>query len=108
MTCDMWQVTHGGGEYSLKISALQLLRFGMDSFLKILNKSMIDWINCLISHKGVYKTAPATPGLFITPIEDWFESNISSSISEMPASWFDLQYKTHIFTANKYTYIFMM
>ena len=81
MICDMWQVSHGGGEYSLKMSGLQLLRFGIDSVLKILGESMIDLTNYLISHKGVYKTAPASPGLFKTQIEDWFESNMSSSIS---------------------------
>ena len=42
-TLDTWHVTYDtwhmvGGEHSLKISAPQLLRFGIDSVLKILNK----------------------------------------------------------------------
>ena len=53
-----------GGEHSLQISAPQLLRFGIDSVLKILNKdhSIIQSMN----HKGFYRTAPAKPGLLIT------------------------------------------
>ena len=49
-----------GGEHSLKISAPQLLRFGLASVSKILNERMV---NHLINHEGVYRTAPATPGL---------------------------------------------
>ena len=60
MTVDMWDMV--GGEHSLKISAPQLLRFGIDSVLKILNKKMTQWINY---DKGVYRIAPATPGLLI-------------------------------------------
>ena len=44
-TCDMWHVGEGEGEYSLKISALQLLRFVMDSVLKILNQKISDSMN---------------------------------------------------------------
>ena len=36
VTRDMWHMV--GGEYSLKISAPQLLRLGTDSVLKILNE----------------------------------------------------------------------
>ena len=36
MTCDMWHIV--GGEHSLQMSAPQLLRFGIDSVLKILNE----------------------------------------------------------------------
>ena len=45
VTPDRWQAAHDmwhmvGGEYYLKFSAPQLLRFGKDSVLKILNKRM--------------------------------------------------------------------
>ena len=43
MTPDMWHMV--GGERSLKISAPQLLWFGIDSVLKILNKRITDSIN---------------------------------------------------------------
>ena len=36
----MWYMV--GGEHSLKISAPQLLRFGIDSVLKILNTNLIN------------------------------------------------------------------
>ena len=51
----------GGGEYSLKISAPQLLRFGIDSVLKILKKRITQWMNESINEwrKG-YRTSPAT------------------------------------------------
>ena len=50
MTCDTWHVTHDmwhmvGGEHSHKMSAPELLQFGIDSVLKILNKSMNDLSN---------------------------------------------------------------
>ena len=48
-----------GGEHSLKSSVPQLLRLGIDSVLKVLNKRMTQ----LMNHKGVYRTAPATPAL---------------------------------------------
>ena len=48
-----------GGEHSLKMLALTLLRFGIDSVLKILNKRITQSVN----DKGVYRPAPATPGL---------------------------------------------
>ena len=56
----MWRVTHDmrhmmGGEHSLKILAPQLLRFGIDSVMKVLNER--------IKYKGVYRTAPTTPAL---------------------------------------------
>ena len=56
-----------GGEHSLKISAPQLLRFGIDSVLKILNERMTfnESINEIINHKAVYRTAPATLGLLL-------------------------------------------
>ena len=48
-----------GGEHSLKISAPQLLWFGIDSVLKIMNERITQSVN----DEGVYRTAPATPGL---------------------------------------------
>ena len=45
VACDMWHMV--GGEHSLKMSAPQLLRFGIDSVLK-----MTQWMN----HEGVYGT----------------------------------------------------
>ena len=50
-----------GGEHSLKISTPQLSKFGIVSVLEILNKRIT-----LINHKGLYRTAPATPGLLIS------------------------------------------
>ena len=61
-----------GGEHFLKISVLKLFRFGIDSVLKILNERMTEQMN----YKGVYRTAPATPGLLnIIGCELWTESN---------------------------------
>ena len=39
----MWHMV--GSEYSLKISGPQLLRFGIDSVLKIPNERITQWIN---------------------------------------------------------------
>ena len=55
-----------GGEHSLKILAPQLLQFGINSVLKILNERMTYSMNEGINYKGVYRTAPATLGLLIT------------------------------------------
>ena len=41
------------------MSAPQLLHFGVNSVLKILNKRMTN----LMSDRGDYRSAPATPGL---------------------------------------------
>ena len=43
----MWYMV--GGEHSLNISALQLLPFGIDSVLKILNERMTELIKKLIN-----------------------------------------------------------
>ena len=51
-----------GGEHYLKISAPQLLRFGIDSVLKILNERITQSMNELMSDEGVCRTAPAPPG----------------------------------------------
>ena len=54
MTPETWLVTQAkshmvGGEHSLKISAPQLLRFGIDRVLKIMNERinqlMKEWMN---------------------------------------------------------------
>ena len=52
-----------GGEHSLKISAPQLLWFGIDSALKIFPQTMSELMNESINREAVYRTAPATPGL---------------------------------------------
>ena len=71
MTGDRWHITRdtwqGTGdtwyilwdEHSLKFSAPWLFCFGMDSVLNIFPQTMT-W---LLSHKAVYRTAPASPGL---------------------------------------------
>ena len=51
-----------GGEHSLKISAPQLLRFGIDSALNIFPQTIAQLLTYL-NDKAVYRTAPATPGL---------------------------------------------
>ena len=56
MTCDMWHDTWY--EHSLKISAHQLLRFGIDSVLKFWPKGTLnESMNYLIKDKGVYRRA---------------------------------------------------
>ena len=53
-----------GGEHSLKISASQLLPFGIYDVLKIWRKSTLnELMNELMNDEAVYRTAPATPGL---------------------------------------------
>ena len=52
-----------GGEHSLKISAPQLLWFGIDSTLNIFPQTMTQLMNELINDRGDCRTAPATPGL---------------------------------------------
>ena len=52
-----------GGEHSLKISAPQLLWFGIDSTLNIFPQTMTESVSELINHGGDCRTAPATPGL---------------------------------------------
>ena len=51
------------GEYSLKISDPQLLRFWIDSVWKTLNKRITQSVNEIVIDKGVHRTAPATLGL---------------------------------------------
>ena len=66
MTCDMLRLTRymwhmEGVEYSLKISAFHLLRFGIDSVLKILSKRAIDLINESMSQwvtEGIQSVEP--------------------------------------------------
>ena len=59
MTGDTWHVTHGEGEYFLKISAPYLSRFGGYSALKKLPQRVSEWVNELISNEGVWRTVPA-------------------------------------------------
>ena len=57
----MWNIV--GGEHSLKISAPQFVRFGIDSVFKILNTTddrLIEWLNQLmamvyVEHPWLYK-----------------------------------------------------
>ena len=56
--------------YSLKISAPQLLWFGMDSVLKILNERMTQWIYESMNYKGDEWTAPATQGQVKIKVQD--------------------------------------
>ena len=68
MTCDMWHVTHGGGV--IIISKVQLLSYyGLcrqcpeDSEQK--DDQLNEIIRLSVNNKGVWRTAPATPGLLI-------------------------------------------
>ena len=63
MTRDMWHMM--GGEHSFKISAPQLLWFGIDSTLNIFPQTMTESVNESINYGGDCRTAPATPGLLI-------------------------------------------
>ena len=75
VTRDMWQVTCAmwhmigdmgyvvGGEYSLKMSAPLLLQFVIYDISKMWRKRITLSVNQLINAKGVYRTAPSTPGL---------------------------------------------
>ena len=56
-------MTHGGGEHSLKMSAPYLLWFECNDVLKVWRKRITELINESINYEGVYRTAPATPGL---------------------------------------------
>ena len=46
----------GGGDHSLHISAPQLLPFGIDSVLKILNERITQLMNQSMNDKGVFRT----------------------------------------------------
>ena len=60
VACDTWW----GGEHSLQISASQLLWFGINSVLKILNERMTDLINQSGTKVIVdCRTAPDTAGV---------------------------------------------
>ena len=52
----------GGIEPSLKISAPKLLEFWSEGVLNIFAQRMTESLNELMSNKGVFRTAPATPG----------------------------------------------
>ena len=54
------------GENSLKISANQFLRFGIDSVLKIFPQRMNQLSIQLIIDKAVNRTTLPTPGLLLT------------------------------------------
>ena len=87
VTPDTWHVTHDmwnmvGVENSLKISARQLLRLGMDTvhrtvswrfWTKGWHKS---WPTESVNDEGVYRKAPATPGLLISVIGGHYASKL--------------------------------
>ena len=85
----MWHLV--GGEHSLKISAPQILRFGIDSFLNILNERITQLINEWINYEGVYRTAPATPGLLTTlnPYIHYLRCFIVFMVEEMKNIFFN-------------------
>ena len=53
-----------GGKHSFKISASQLLPFGIYDVVKIGRKRASESLN----DEAVYRTAPATPGLLNTSV----------------------------------------
>ena len=60
----MWMV--GGSESFLKMSAPQLLQFESTGVLNIFSQRMTHWLTWQITDKGIWRTAPPTPGLLIT------------------------------------------
>ena len=54
-----------GGEHSLKMSAPQLLWFGIDSTLNIFPQTIAELMNESVNYGGDCRTAPAKPGLLI-------------------------------------------
>ena len=64
-----------GGEHSLKISAPQLLWFGIDSTLNIFPQTISESVTELMNHGGDCRTAPATPGL-LTILNIFRELNV--------------------------------
>ena len=91
-TRDMWHMV--GDEHSPKSSAPQLLRFGIDIFLKIWNKRITQWITQWNNEEGVYITAPATQGLLKR------NSGRSRTISSQPFLS-NLDWKSSLQKANK-------
>ena len=53
LTHNTWHVTIGRGEHSLKISAIQLLRFGCNDVLNVRRKRMTRRLNQQISDRSV-------------------------------------------------------
>ena len=84
MTHDMWYMV--GGECSLKISAPQLLWFGITVPWIYFHKQWLSGrLNQLINHRGDCRTAPATPFLLIIFLEiysthlavDWLQCGLA-------------------------------
>ena len=68
VTCDMWHDSHGGGwTFSQNFSSPALTVWDRQCLEDFEQKddSMNEWINEWTNHKGVYRTAPTTPGLLI-------------------------------------------
>ena len=87
MTPDMWHVV--GGEHSLKMSPLQLSRFGCNDVLKVWRKMLTDWLTVWISDETVCRTAPAIPGVEITcgAFYFWWLSTLSLWVTVHWSDW---------------------
>ena len=70
-----------GGEHFLQISAPRILRFGIDSVLKILNERISYSMNEYMNPKGVHGTSPATQGLLNM---DYSQPKLSKALHESP------------------------
>ena len=81
MPYDTWQV--GQGEHTLKIPAPYLLQFRSEGLLKIFSQRISDWINKEINHKGVCRTAPATPAMLII-YDNKFDIIVESATDHSP------------------------
>ena len=108
VTGDTWHVTHDTkhivwDENSLKISALQLFRFGIDSVWKIFelkDHSMNQLINDWMSNGGDCRTAPATPGLLMINCLFSCMNNTTWYNRPQPLSKCNLFFKLNGFFAN--------
>ena len=70
VTPHMWHVTHGGGlTFSKNVSSPPLTFWDRQCLEDSEKKD--DWINKLMNHNGVYRTAPATTGLLNTLYVAW-------------------------------------
>ena len=69
MTCDTWHVTHGGGwtiSKNFRSPALKVWNKQCLEDYEQKDDQLSQWINQWINHKGVCRTALATPGLLIS------------------------------------------
>ena len=78
LTRDMWHVTHDmwhmtrlrGWTFSQNFSSLALTVYDLCYYEDLEEKDdwLTEWMNQWINDKAVYRTAPATPGLLISPL----------------------------------------